>query len=532
MIFRFKNRAVACFFLFSTLCSQEVVIQPKSLQDQPAVLNHKKEWREVQNTAKDTVVQLFVYTAKFNWLEPYKSPRQSRAAGSGFFIDDQGRLLTNYHVVHEATSIKVQIPSFGKERFDATIVGVSPDRDIALLKLADGSIKKMKKHLGHISYLRLGNSDNVVRTQQVLSLGYPLGQQKLKSTQGIVSGRERIGRESYFQMTAALNPGSSGGPCLNDLGEVIGINTAGVVKAQNVGYIIPISDVKSVIKRLYREKIARQPFLGVEMNYSNDAMLEYLGNPKPGGVYVARVFKNTFFDRLGIHQGDVLYKLDNYKLDRFGESQASWSEDKVSLIDIVNRLYVGQQLRIVVHRRGERKEFRGKLTLSDQLSIRRFYPKFETIDFEIIGGMVVMQLALNHLLKFVERKPEYVKFTERENRYEPVLIISHVFADSPVHNVRFIRSGDIISEVNGNKVKTLTDFRKAIRDHADEKFISIKNEDQNLMVLSIEDIIAKEDILASLYTFKKSLLVEELEKIHRKRSLLAPQTLVPLPGMH
>jgi len=103
--------------------------------------------------------------------------------------------------------------------------------------------------LGQIPFLRLGDSDKVARRDKITVLGYPLRQERLKSIEGEVSGREVVWGESWIQISAALNPGNSGGPALNGKGEVVGINTARIPEGQNIGYIIPINDVKGIIKK-------------------------------------------------------------------------------------------------------------------------------------------------------------------------------------------------------------------------------------------------------------------------------------------
>ena len=99
----------------------------------------------------------------------------------------------------------------------------------------------LEKTLGEIPYLPLGDSDTAYRSDRVLTLGYPLGQESLKSTTGVISGQER----DMIQISAPINPGSSGGPLLNNKGEVIGICTSGINDAQNVNYIIPINETKA-----------------------------------------------------------------------------------------------------------------------------------------------------------------------------------------------------------------------------------------------------------------------------------------------
>jgi len=503
------NKLFVLFFLsFCALASQEN--NSTNGNNKSVVLERSKVWQKVQNKAKDTVVQLFVDTAAFNWEEPYKTPKQRRSFGSGFFIDEEAHIITNYHVVDGAAGIKIQIPSLGKEQFDVEVVGVSPDRDIALLKLKKNAYESIKANLVQIPYLQLGDSDKVVRTQEIMALGYPLGQEKLKSTQGIVSGREIVWDESYIQMTAALNQGNSGGPSLNTDGEVIGINTACISKAQGVGYIIPINDVKNVISDLHKIKFLRKPMLGCEFNYGTKYMTKYLNNPSPGGFYVSRIYKDTLLDKAGVKSGDVIYEINGHKFDVYGETNVVWSEDKIPVIALLNRFELGQKINIVAYRNGQKLEFNFNFDLTDTLPIRQFYPEYEPIDYEIIGGMVVMQLAVNHISRYDEINPYLIKYTKRINQYKPRLIISHIFPTSKTMDARAFMESDFIKEVNGIKVKTLDELRKAVFESGE--FLTIRATDKKFMVLPLEKILKDEIALSGKYFYKRTKLVIEVSE--------------------
>src|SRR5262249_26829670 len=157
--------------------------------------------------------------------------------------------------------------------------------DIALLRVKPAGLELIRSVLGGVPYMTFGDSDSIRRSDEVLALGYPLGQQSLKSTTGVISGHE----QHMIQISAAINPGSSGGPLLNEAGEVIGINAAGITEAQNVGYAIPVNDLKIVLPDLYKTKLLRKPFLGILYNNASEALTEYLGNPQPGGCYIVEV---------------------------------------------------------------------------------------------------------------------------------------------------------------------------------------------------------------------------------------------------
>lgn len=473
-----------------------------------ATIAEQGGWRKVQALAKNTVVQIFVQTASFDWLEPYKAPSQSKSYGTGFFIDSQGHLLTNFHVIDHAVSVKIQVPSLGKEQLDVHIVGVCPDRDLALLKLSPESFGRITEYLGSIPWLKLGESDKIVRTQEILALGYPLGQEKLKSTQGIVSGHEYAWGEAYIQITAALNPGNSGGPSLNAQGEVVGINTARIPDAQNIGYIIPIDNLKSVIQDLHKVRLLRKPILGCEFNYGNKPMIAFLKNPLPGGLYITRVYKDSLLERAGVCPGDMMYKINGYSVDRYGELDVPWSEDKVPLAALLNRFELGQRLNIVVFRHGQEHSIELLFEHTQPLAIRKMYPGFEPILYEIFGGMVVMEFALNHLEPLEDIEPKLIRYRERKNQYKGRLVVTHLFPNSPAQKARVVCVGDLLVEVNGKKVRTIDEFRECIK--MSGEYCTFAMHDKKFMVLATCDVVTSEPLLAQRYFYTPSPLIGAL----------------------
>jgi serine protease Do len=472
-----------------------------------------KTWLDVQKQVKDTVVQVFSQTSEFNWTEPYKTPSQNEGAGSGFFINTDGDIVTNYHVISQALSVQIQIPSFGLERFDAEIIGVSPERDIALLKLDPESRKKIKQKLKSIPHLVFGDSDQILRSQEVLALGYPLAQSRLKSTLGIVSGRERHGAFGYIQITAPLNPGNSGGPSLNVDGDVIGINTAMIADAQNVGYIIPINEVKNALADLYKVKLLRRPTLGCLFAAATPELVDYLGNPGDGGWYVVKVFDKTLLRDAGVLDGDMLYEINGYKVDMYGEMNVPWSEDKISLFELLNRQKIGDKLSFLIYRKGQRKVFNFSLELKYTPPVRVVYPEFEPemTDYEVIGGMVVMQLTLNHVSKLIQISPGLMKYMRQDILHDAALIVTHILPNSQARKTRILRPGDILIEVNGEKVETLADFRKASQKSKGSGYLTVTTDEKLYAVLSIEKILKEEEMLSSRFFYKKSKLLEEMK---------------------
>ncbi len=490
--------------------------QTASSTTTPVKTNQPSNWLDVQRQVKDTVVQVFAQACEFNWLEPYKTPDQSEGRGSGFFINENGDIITNYHVVAQASGIQIQIPTFGHEQFDAKIIGVSPERDIALLTLTKEAKEKILKGLGKIPYLKLGDSDKILRSQEVLALGYPLGQTRLKSTLGIVSGRERLGHFGYIQITAPINPGNSGGPALNTNGEVIGINSRGVIEAQNVGYIIPIDEVKNALKDLYKVKLLRRPTLGCLFTIASSEMVTYLGNPGDGGWFIAKVFDNTLLKSVGIQENDMLYEINGLRVDMYGDVNVPWSEDKVNLLEVLNRLKVGDDVNLVVFRKGTRKIFNFKLEHKYLPKIRAIYPEFEpeATDYEVLGGIVVMPLNLNHIGLLIPRVPEraseLARFGKIEQQQEPAIVITHVLPNSQAYKAQILQRGEIITEVNDTPVTTLKEFREAIKKSKKSRYLTIRTDDKFYCVLSVDKIVKEEDALVNRFFFKKSKLIDEI----------------------
>lgn len=476
------------------------------------VMQHEA-WRPIAERAQDTVVQVFGQVAEMDIRLPFKTPNQYKVAGSGFFINDQGYLITNAHNVASAKSIWIQVPSFGKRIIDAHVIGFAPDYDLALLRLSDEGIELIRKQHGKVPFLPLGDSDLVRRSDEVLALGYPLGQESLKSTTGVISGRE----SNMIQMSAAINPGSSGGPLLNLKGEVIGINTAGVVEAQNVGYIIPINDLKIILSNLYKEKLLRKPFLGVLYSNATEALVNYLGNPQPGGCYVVEVIKNSTLYKAGVKRGDMLYQINGHNIDMFGEMNVPWSEDKITITDYVSRLSIGDKVRVLVYRKGQRKDIIATFSQMELPPIHKVYPAFEEIDYETVAGMVFMELTINHIAALASKAPGLAQYADIKNQTDPVVIVTHVFPTSYVARTRTILEGTTINEVNGKTVHSLADLRNAIKDSVSTGYLTMRISDNILrisdhvfVVLPFDRVIAEEQQLAFDYRYPVSALCKEM----------------------
>jgi serine protease Do len=481
-------------------------------------------WSNLQTQLKDTVVQIFTHVAEFNWLEPYKTPNQYPVAGTGFFINQEGDIVTNAHVIDQGRAVAVQIPLFGKRRFDVDVIGMSADRDLAVIRLRPEDRKVIIETMGKIPTLKFADSDYIRRADEIMAIGYPLGQQSLKSTTGVMSGCEHVAGRHMIQISAPINPGSSGGPSVCVTGEVIGVNAAGITTAQNTGYIIPSNEVKLFLRQLEQIptppahciKFLRKPILGVLYNNATDSVTSFLGNPQGGGLYVVDTVKGSLLQKAGVQAGDMMYEIDGHRLDIFGEMNVPWSEDKISIIDYVSRLMFGDTISLIIYRKGVRKDISFAYQKGELLPIRQMYPACERIDYEVIGGMVVMQLAINHLPLLINAAPELAYYADFKHQMSPVLVITHVLPDSQTARSRALGVGAVIGEINDEKVKTLDDFRKAVQKSSATGFLTVRTSEDIFTVLPFNKVIEEEPKLASSYFYPMSPLVKELIEKSKK----------------
>ena len=505
-----------------TIFSVTFCAEKDMLLNSEAIRALRQPWRQV-DIDYNAVPQIYAQVLEVDLLEPYKAPNPIGCRGSGFFINDQGYIITNSHVIEEAARIWIRIPALGRRFIEVELVGLCPEKDIALLRLPSKEYDFIQKELGYIPCLSLGDSDSVRRADEVMALGYPLGQECIKSTTGVISGRHR----HMIQMSAAINPGSSGGPLLNINGEVIGINTAGYDDAQNVNYIIPINDAKIILQDLEREYLLRKPFLGIFTSSATEAMVEYLGNPAPGGAYVVEVLEGGPLYKAGVRAGDMIYEIDGNPVDIYGQIVVPWSEDRVSLIDYASRFTLGCEITGVVYRKGERFDVTLKLDRPELLPIHQICPGYDPIDYEIFGGMVVMPLTINHVRMLKDYAPGLSEFANVQRQKEPVLVITHTFPTSLLYQAHILTPGILLNKINGQEVRTLDDFRQAIQE-SDNGFFTIQCfdtvtmvTDNLLVVLPYEEVIEEEYSLSQIYGYQPSATVKEImnDLAERRRAL-------------
>ena len=281
----------------------------------------------------------------------YKQKVQS--LGSGFIISPDGYIITNDHVAGRASKIVVTMTD--GEKYDAEIIGSDATADVALLKIKGKNLP----------YIKLGNSDDVMVGEWAIALGNPFGlfdrNSKPTVTVGVISnkgvnftentdGTTRVYR-NMLQTDAAISSGNSGGPLVNANGEVIGVNTVIFSTAQSnrgagsigIGFSIPVNRVKNIVNLLKSgEKLDRQFYTGLSVDFLNEQNAKYYRQKKTEGVIVTQVLSKSPADRAGIEPGDVILEIDGVPMH---------TNDDVGVA--INDAVVGQTLSVKLERDNE-----------------------------------------------------------------------------------------------------------------------------------------------------------------------------------
>jgi len=238
-------------------------------------------------------------------------PRERRGGGTGFIFTPDGLILTNSHVVHDATRIEVTM-SDGR-RMPASAIGDDPASDLAVIR-----IEKPRVDEPGLTPAALGDSQQLRVGQVVIAIGAPYGFQSTV-TAGVVSAlgrslRSYSGRliDDVIQTDAALNPGNSGGPLVDSTGRVIGVNTATILPAQGICFAIGINTAKFVASRLLRDGRIRRSYIGVSAQTVpvHRRVVRFYDLPKETGVVVISVEENSPAKRAGLREGDVIVALE------------------------------------------------------------------------------------------------------------------------------------------------------------------------------------------------------------------------------
>jgi S1-C subfamily serine protease len=430
-----------------------------------------------------SIVRLHAYGKPVNFLMPFLQQEKVGSVGSGTFVDpadlgvqnprqDHLYILTCAHVVERAEKVTVVLPLKGSEQLDASVLAFVPKHnyDMAIVALPNPSGELDQ----FVDKLPLGSSLSLVQGEKLVALGFPMGQTGLKVSDGVFAGLQH-----YLQHTVSISPGNSGGPLVNQKGELIGINNAGLihVAASNIGYAVPIEFYTMTAPRFFQRQVGTpspdRVLRGANFGFFlQPTTLEHMKQVAAvsddicceSGMFIFEVVQHSPAHRAGIQPGDFLCAVQNVPVDNTGVIQVPWSAQKVPIYTALERL--SDPLRsfdFKVWSRSTRQCVTVQLSprVLDVYGNKYLYPPFDTVDFENIKGCIVMPLMKNHkhyketLATFLRLKPK--------QRFLPWLIVTHVEPGSPADQSQSIEPGELLVHVNGQPVNTLKQLRQALQ---------------------------------------------------------------------
>jgi serine protease Do len=361
-------------------------------------------------------------------------PREFRSSsgGSGFVVSRDGFVVTNHHVIENATKIRVRL----EERwYEAELKGADPATDLALLKIDAGR---------ELSVLPLGDSDLLRVGDFVMAIGSPLLLDHTV-TVGVVSAKGRsIGLtrdssfENFIQTDAAINRGNSGGPLVNLRGEVVGIATAMNWGAENIGFAVPVNTLQMVLPQLREKGRVSRGYLGVNIQNLDWERAQAFGLDDPSGALVTTVVPDSPASAAGVRHGDVVVAVDGRRV-----------RETRDLIDYVSAQGPGKKVALELLRGGK------KVRVDVQLAERQLADEAATT------GPEESSPGIDWLgLDYQDLTPALRQGLRIPDRVEGV-VLRAVAASSPLYD-EGLASGDVIVEVNGRATPSVGQFEREV----------------------------------------------------------------------
>jgi len=393
-------------------------------------------------------------------------------SGSGFFVKTnfgEGYIITNAHVLRNAKIIEVMAMTTSEERFRAQLVamvkGMEPD--IALLRLEETEIQRMKQISGkNICYLELDPKPKVNRGQSIRAIGYPLGMVEPNITAGEITNFIAGGKVSgeIYVTDAAINPGNSGGPAISDNGLVLGLNTAIVEGAENVGFITPSSYISIILENMLQKNEPRYAWMGGEFQKNSSALANHLKLPEQTrGVIAIKVEPDGFLDRAGIIPSDVIYEIAGEKFDRHGIVMNESISHHRNIFDVIKLRPIGDAVEIKYVRQGELFSSRAKVLppptwpvpsvplVSDRNFMEVFGLLIQPLSLEIIDAMYLIDRTLGtDLIKLL-------------NLNKKLLIVTNIDRGTAGDRMEW-GMGAVFRHVDGKEVGSLEDFQQLLQE--------------------------------------------------------------------
>lgn len=450
-------------------------------------------------SVKKALVKVYTSHQLFDYLSPWQYGQSANSTATGFIIDGE-RIITNAHAVLNSKFLQVRKEGDSK-KYKAVVKFTSEEYDLALVEIEDKSFFK-----GTVP-LKLGTLPEI--QEKLTVYGYPLGGDKLSTTQGIVSRMEHntytLTNRKFLigQTDAAINSGNSGGPVVSK-GKVAGVAFAGLNSADNIGYFIPVNILNNFLEDIKDGKYDGSPLLGVEWSeLESPSHRRMLGiEAKTGGILIKKVFKNSPFEGV-LQKNDVLMKLDNYPIEYDGTVEFRKNE-KTDFIYVNQQKKYGDSLSYEIIRDKKTKTGQVKLNKKD---IEYTVVTDVTIEtppsYMVYGGLLFEPLTSNYMAGVVEKLGSVYDKEELYKDYKELVVLVRVLPFDV--NLGYTDAvNQIIVKVNGEKYKDFKDFAQKVK-NVKSGFIVFENDNGDEIVLDVKEVEEQREALMQNYNISSDM---------------------------
>ena len=450
-------------------------------------------------SVKKALVKVYTSHQLFDYLSPWQYGQSANSTATGFIIDGE-RIITNAHAVLNSKFLQVRKEGDSK-KYKAVVKFTSEEYDLALVEIEDKSFFK-----GTVP-LKLGTLPEI--QEKLTVYGYPLGGDKLSTTQGIVSRMEHntytLTNRKFLigQTDAAINSGNSGGPVVSK-GKVAGVAFAGLNSADNIGYFIPVNILNNFLEDIKDGKYDGSPLLGVEwLELESPSHRRMLGiEDKTGGILIKKVFKNSPFEGV-LQKNDVLMKLDNYPIEYDGTIEFRKNEK-------TDFSYVNQQKKY-----GDNLSYeiiRDKKTKTGQVKLEKKDIKYTVVtevtietppSYMVYGGLLFEPLTSNYMAGVIEKLGSVYDREELYKDYKELVVLVRVLPFDV--NLGYTDAeNEIIVKVNGEKYKDFKDFAQKVK-NVKSGFIVFENDNGDEIVLDVKEVEEQREALMQNYNISSDM---------------------------
>ena len=450
-------------------------------------------------SVKKALVKVYTSHQLFDYLSPWQYGQSANSTATGFIIDGE-RIITNAHAVLNSKFLQVRKEGDSK-KYKAVVKFTSEEYDLALVEIEDKSFFK-----GTVP-LKLGTLPEI--QEKLTVYGYPLGGDKLSTTQGIVSRMEHntytLTNRKFLigQTDAAINSGNSGGPVVSK-GKVVGVAFAGLNSADNIGYFIPVNILNNFLEDIKDGKYDGSPLLGLEwLELESPSHRRMLGiEDKTGGILIKKVFKNSPFEGV-LQKNDVLMKLDNYPVEYDGTIEFRKNEK-------TDFSYVNQQKKY-----GDNLSYeiiRDKKTKTGQVKLEKKDIKYTVVtevtietppSYMVYGGLLFEPLTSNYMAGVIEKLGSVYDREELYKDYKELVVLVRVLPFDV--NLGYTDAvNQIIVKVNGEKYKDFKDFAQKVK-NVKSGFIIFENDNGDEIVLDVKEVEEQREALMQNYNISSDM---------------------------